>query len=460
MAVYDLAIIGSGPAGVQAALRAAGTGRRVAVVEKHTCVGGVCIHTGTIPSKTLRQAVMDLTGYTFRGLYHLNLERRPPITMKCLWERCQEVIAAEVASQERLLGNRGVEVVPGVARFLDPNTLLVHGPGPPRRLEARRILIAVGTVPEHLEWVPFDGRRVLDSDQVLSIPALPRSLAIVGGGVIGSEYASIYSLLDMQLTLVNRGSRLVSFIDEEITAELERELRGRGVALLMEKGVERIDLDGPLVRTRLDDGTVLETEALLFCAGRRGAVEGLDLAAAGLEADQRGRIPVDDRFRTRVPHIYAAGDVIGFPSLASASREQGRVAAAYALGETPRPIESLLPFGVYTIPEIAVVGPSEQQARERGMQILVGTARFGDTARGQIIGDTTGLLKLIMDAETRKILATHIIGSLASELVHLGQMAITFGATCEFFHQAVMNYPTLARAYKLASYQLMEKSGG
>jgi NAD(P) transhydrogenase len=456
---YDLLVVGTGPAGVQAALRARRAGRQAAVVERRAMVGGACIHTGTIPSKTLRQAVMDLSGFRHWGLYRSGPVRRPRVSMEELRERTHRVIAAEVAFQEQLLESRGIDLVRGQARFVDAHTLEVEGPDGTERVRGERILLAVGSAPIHPDSVPFDGRRVLDSDQILDLDELPRSVTVVGGGVIGSEYASIFSLLDVQVTLVNRGARLLPFLDESVVAELVREMEDRDVRICLDASVERIVADGSGVRTTLSGGDHVESEALLFCAGRRGAAPDLGLDQAGLEADDRGCIEVDDDFRTGVDHIFAAGDVIGFPSLASASREQGRVAACRALGEACRPVETLLPFGIYTVPEIAMVGLTEREARDEGRGVVTGTGRYEETARGQIIGDTRGLLKLVVDLETRRLIGAHLLGTGAAELVHMAQMAIAFEATYQHFVRIVMNYPTLARVYKVAAWDVLEQLG-
>lgn len=458
---FDLLVVGTGPAGVQAALRARRAGRTAAVVEKMSLVGGTCIHTGTIPSKTLRQAVMDISGYRHRGLYSAGASatERPHVPMAKLRERCDQVVTSEVRWQESMLRARGVEVIRGRARFVDPHTLRVQGPEETVEVRGDAILLAVGSVPVHPENVPFDGRRVLDSDQILALDSLPGSLAVVGGGVIGSEYASIFSVLDVDVTLLNRGARLLPFVDGTLVEELERELARRDVRILLGAEVETIEPRESGARVRLGDGRTIETDAVLYCAGRRGAAPELDLEAAGLTADRQGRLEVDEDFRTTVPHVFAAGDVIGFPSLASTSREQGRVAACRALGVPCRPVETLLPFGIYTIPELAMVGPTEEAARAAGIDVATGLGRYEDTARGQIIGDLRGLAKLVVDRETRRVIGAHHTGTGAAELVHLAQMAIAFEAPYNHFVRMVMNYPTLSRALKLAAWDLLEKLG-
>lgn len=456
---YDLLVIGTGPAGIQAALRARRAGKRTVVVEKRDSVGGTSVHTGTIPSKTLRQAVLDLSGFRHWGLYGSGPERRPRIPMAELRAACDRVIAAEVEFLDRLMRQRDVDLLRGVARFVGPNTVAVRSAAGEVRLEADHILLAVGSVPFHPADVAFDGRRVMDSDQVLALEELPRSLAVVGGGVIGSEYASIFSLLDVKVTLVHRGERILDFLDETILAEIGSQLAEREVEFRPDADVRKIETTEDGVRLTLSKGDPVVADALLFCAGRTGAAPLLDLEAAGLAADPRGRLAVDGDFRTAVPHIFAAGDVIGFPALASASREQGRVAACRAVGVDCRPIEKLLPYGIYTIPEISMVGLTERQARESGLEVETGLARYGDTARGQIIGDTSGLLKLVVSREDGKILGAHLLGTGAAELIHLAVMAMDHDAPYTYFLRSVMNYPTLARVFKVCAWYIWEKIG-
>jgi NAD(P) transhydrogenase len=457
---YELLIVGTGPAGVQAALRAARDGRKTAVIERRKMIGGVCVHTGTIPSKTLRQAVVDLSGYRTRGLYETAPAERPRIEMDLLRRRVYRVIEAEVGFQENLLNSRGVDVIQGNARFVDPHTVRVSGENGDEDVRGERILVAVGTTPMHPGNVPFDGRSVLDSDQLLDMERLPRSMIIVGGGVIGSEYASILSLLDVDVTLVNRTPRLLPFVDEDLVAELEKEMTGRGVVIHGDAEVEAYEAarEGHGARVTLRGGEVLEADTVLFCAGRRSAADSIDPAAAGLTCDARGQLAVDEDFRTCVSHIHAAGDVIGFPSLASASREQGRVAACRALGIPCSPVTDLLPFGIYTVPEMAMVGPTEKEAA-RESTVISGIGRYEETARGQIIGDTRGLLKIVVDVPSRRLLAAHLIGTGAAELVHLAQTAIACGVPYTYFVRTVMNYPTLSRVYKLAAWDVLEKLG-
>jgi NAD(P) transhydrogenase len=403
--------------------------------------------------------VMDLSGFRQWGLYRGGPTVRPRIPMAELRDRCDAVIGAEASFQERLLRSRGIDVIQGEARFLDEHTLRVDGENGVSEVRGDAILIAVGSVPYHPENVPFDGVRVLDSDQILDVAELPRSLTVVGGGVIGSEYASIFSLLDIDVTLINRGAHLLPFIDATLIADLEQILAGRAVDLRLGADVKTIEIHGDRVRTTLADESSVETEALLYCAGRNGGAASLSPEMAAIELDDRGQIPVDDEFRTSTRNIYAAGDVIGFPSLASVSREQGRVAACRALGVPCRPVEPLLPYGIYTVPEIATVGLNEHEARAEGIDVETGIGRYEDTARGQIIGDHQGLLKLVVDKQSNRIIGAHLLGTGATELVHFAQLAMNFGARWQHFVRQVMNYPTLSRVFKVAAWDLFEKLG-
>ncbi len=459
MRSYDLLIVGSGPAGIQAALRARRAGKRAAVIERRAMVGGTCIHKGTIPSKTLRQAVMDLSGFRQWGLYRGGPIERPRLAMAGLRERCDAVIEAEVTFQERLLTSRGIDVIQGEAKFIDDHTFRVEGFEGVSEVRGDAILLAVGSIPYHPQDLPFDGVRVLDSDQILEIEELPHSLTVVGGGVIGSEYASIFSLLDMRVTLINRAPHLMPFVDRTLIDDLERHLRERDVDLVLNADIAKIEVLDDSVRSTLKNGDVIETEALLYCAGRQGGAPALDPEVPGLELDSREQVAVDEDFRTAVDHIFACGDVIGFPSLASVSREQGRVAACRALDVPCRPVETLLPFGIYTVPEIAMVGLTEQEAVEQGIQIETGIGRYEDTARGQIIGDRQGLLKLIVDRTDDRIIGAHLLGTGATELVHFAQLAMEFKARWQQFIRQVMNYPTLSRVFKVAAWDIFEKLG-
>ena len=451
---YDLTVIGSGPSGQRAAVAASKMKKRVAVVEARSVVGGVCVNTGTIPSKTMREAVLHLSGYSYRSVYGINYRVKEKITMADLAFRVQAVIKTEVDVTEAQLSRNGIDVVHGIAHFLDPHQIRVEGPLGDTTLQSERIIIAVGTRPAASVKVPINGRTIVNSDQILDLPELPRSLIVVGGGVIGVEYACMFAVLGVRVTLVEKRDRLLEFANREIIEALSYHLRDARVTLRLGEEVESVEEAPPgTVIANLESKKKISGDALLFAVGRQGSVEELNLAAAGLEADSRGRIPVDEHFQTKAEHIYAVGDVIGFPSLASVSMEQGRIAAARAFNDratTSNP--SFYPYGIYTIPEISFIGKTEEQLTGEDVPYEVGMAYYRETARGQIRGDTTGRLKLIFHRDTRKVLGVHIIGEEASELVHIGQAVMALGGTVDYFIDAVFNYPTLAECYKVAAF--------
>ena len=451
---YDLAIIGSGPSGQRAAVAAAKMKKRVAVVESRSVVGGVCINTGTIPSKTMREAVLHLSGYNYRSVYGMNYRVKEKITMADLAFRVQGVIKTEVDVTEAQLSRNGIDVVHGIAKFIDPHQLHVEGPQADTTLEADRIIIAVGTRPASSPLVPINGRTIVNSDQILDLPALPRSLIVVGGGVIGVEYACMFAILGVRVTLIEKRNKLLEFADQEIVEALSYHLRDSRVTLRLGEEVESVEElpDGTVV-ANLESKKRVSGDALLYAVGRQGNIDDLNLAAAGLEADNRGRIAVNEHYQTKVEHIYAVGDVVGFPSLASVSMEQGRIAAARAFDDhatTSNP--SFYPYGIYTIPEISFIGKTEEQLTNEDVPYEVGMAYYRESARGQIRGDTTGRLKLVFHRDTRKVLGVHIIGEGASELIHIGQAVMILGGSVDYFVDTVFNYPTLAECYKVAAF--------
>jgi NAD(P) transhydrogenase len=451
---YDLVVIGSGPAGQRAAVAAAKMGKRVAVVEARTVVGGVCINTGTIPSKTMREAVLHLSGYNYRSIYGINYRVKEKITMADLAFRVQAVIKTEVDVTEAQLSRNGIDVVHGIASFVDPHTVRVAGPQTETTLAAEHIIIAVGTKPASSPKVPVNGRSIVNSDQILDLPELPRTLIVVGGGVVGVEYTCMFAVLGVRVTLIEKRDRLLEFADREIIEALSYHLRDARVTLRLGEEVESVEEPSPgTVVANLESKKKVSGDALLYAVGRQGAVDDLNLAAAGLEADNRGRIAVDEHYQTKVPHIFAAGDVVGFPALASVSMEQGRIAASRAFNDqaaTSNP--GFYPYGIYTIPEISFIGKTEEQLTGEDVPYEVGMAYYREVARGQIRGDTTGRLKLIFHRDTRKVLGVHIIGEDATELVHIGQAVMTLGGTVEYFIETVFNYPTLAECYKVAAF--------
>jgi NAD(P) transhydrogenase len=451
---YDLVVIGSGPAGQRAAVAAAKMNKRVSVVESRSVVGGVCINTGTIPSKTMREAVLHLSGYNYRSLYGINYRVKEKITMADLAFRVQAVIKTEVDVTEAQLSRNGVDVVHGLAHFVDPHKLQVEGPLAETTLEAERIIIAVGTRPACSPKVPINGRTIVNSDQILELQELPRTLIVVGGGVIGVEYTCMFAVLGVRVTLIEKRDRLLEFADREIIEALSYHLRDSRVTMRLGEELESVEEPTPgTVVANLMSKKKVSGDALLYSIGRQGAIDELNLAAAGLEADNRGRIAVDEHFQTKVDHIFAVGDVVGFPSLASVSMEQGRIAAAWAFNDhTVSTNPGFYPYGIYTIPEISFIGKTEEQLTDEDVPYEVGMAYYREVARGQIRGDTTGRLKLIFHRDTRKVLGVHIIGEGAAELVHIGQAVMTLDGTVDYFIDAVFNYPTLAECYKVAAF--------
>ena len=451
---YDLIVIGSGPAGQRAAVAAAKRNKRVVVVEARTVVGGVCINTGTIPSKTMREAVLHLSGYNYRSVYGINYRVKEKITMADLAFRTQAVIKTEIDVTEAQLSRNGIDVIHGIARFLSPNQIRIAGPQTETTLEADRIIIAVGTKPATSPKVPVNGRTIINSDQILGLPSLPHSLIVVGGGVVGVEYTCMFAVLGVRVTIIEKRDRLLEFADREIIEALSYHLRDARVTLRLGEEVESVEeLPPDTVVANLESKKRVSGDALLYAVGRQGNVDDLDLAAAGLEADSRGRIAVDEHYCTKVDHIYAVGDVVGFPALASVSMEQGRIAAARAFNDsaaTSNP--GFYPYGIYTIPEISFIGKTEEQLTDEDVPYEVGMAYYREVARGQIRGDTTGRLKLIFHRDTRKVLGVHIIGEGATELVHIGQAVMTLNGTIDYFIDAVFNYPTLAECYKVAAF--------
>ncbi len=455
---YDMLVIGSGPGGKRAAIQAAKLGKTVAIIEKLSIIGGVTVHTGTIPSKTLREAVLYLTGWTQRGLYGHSYRLKQHLTIDDLMQRLEITIRNEVTVIEHQLARNGVVVIKGMASFLDANTLEVATlDGEIEKFSADRIVIAVGTAPMRPASVPFDDETIIDSDGILKLKKIPKSLAIVGAGVIGVEYASIFSAMDVHVTLIDGRPNMLEFLDREIVDELAYGLRHRGVALRLGETVAEIKKTDGDIEVHLESGKIVRSNLVMYAAGRTGVTEGLKLENAGLAADNRGRIKVDKNYATEVPHIYAVGDVIGFPSLASTSMEQGRVAACHALGRPIAAVPEHFPFGIYSIPEISMVGATEQELTAANIPYEVGIARFRETARGQILRLDEGLLKLLFGLKDRKLLGVHIIGEAGTELVHIGQAVVALGGTLDYLVNTVFNYPTLSETYKIAALDAWNK---
>jgi NAD(P) transhydrogenase len=450
---YDFVVIGSGPAGRRAAIQAAKLGRSVLVVEKGRRVGGVSVHTGTIPSKTLRETVLNLTGWRERGFYGRAYRVKQDIEAKDLMTRLHMTLDHEVDVLEHQFARNAVGTLKGTARFVDPHRIEVALEGGDMRVvTGERFLIAVGTRPHRPADVAFNGRNILDSDEIVDIPRLPRSLTVVGAGVIGVEYATIFSALDVNVALVESRPSFLEFIDRELIEDFTHQLRDRGMALRLGCKVARIEFDNDWPVTVLDNGRRIRSEMVLYTAGRVGATDALDLPACGLTADSRGRLKVDPvTFQTEVPHIYSAGDAIGFPSLASTSMEQGRIAACHAFNVRMPPAPEFFPYGIYSVPEISTVGMSEQEVRAKDIPYECGVARFRETSRGHIMGLNTGMMKMIFALGTRRLLGVHIVGEGATELVHIGQAVLNLQGTLDYFIENTFNYPTLAEAYKIAA---------
>jgi NAD(P) transhydrogenase len=462
---YDLFVIGSGPAGQRAAIQAAKLDKRVGLAEKKAVVGGVCINLGTIPSKTLREAVIYLSGYRMKEIYGASYAVKEHITIDDLLFRVDHVIRHEIDVIRHQLVRNNVELFAAEASLIDKHTIRLNAVDDhtSREIRARSIVIAVGTTATRNESVACDGVNILTSDDILRLDKLPRTLAVVGAGVVGCEYASIFAALGVRVTLIDQRDRLLSFVDDEITDTLAYHLRDQRATLRLGEAVKSIepfsDERGDHVRIILESGKQLATDKALYAIGRTGATGSLKLDSVGLAVDDRGRLKVNEYYQTEAPNIYAVGDVIGFPSLASTSMEQGRVAACHALGVETSSIPELFPYGIYTIPEISMCGMHEEELTEKGIPYEVGKAQYREIARGQIIGDNTGLLKLIFHYETRKLLGVHIIGEGASELVHIGQTVLAFGGGIDYFVNTVFNYPTLAECYKTAAFDGINRLG-
>ncbi|GAA2437336.1 Si-specific NAD(P)(+) transhydrogenase [Actinomadura vinacea] len=453
-------MLGSGPGGQRAAIAAAKLGRRVAIVDRRNMIGGVCINTGTIPSKTLREAVLYLTGLNQRELYGQSYRVKDEITVADLGMRTQHVIGREVDVIRSQLARNRVTVMPGTGRFLEPNAVGVSSGSDhdrEQKITADRIVIATGTRPARPDTVEFDDRAVIDSDGIINMERIPETMVVVGAGVIGIEYASMFAALGTKVTVVERRERMLEFCDLEIVEALKYHLRDLAVTFRFRETVASVERMARGAITVLESGKRIPADTVMYSAGRQGMTDGLGLAAAGLAADHRGRIKVDEHYRTEVPHIYAVGDVIGFPSLAATSMEQGRLAAHHACGEPVHELHELQPIGIYTIPEISFVGRTEDELTEAKVPFEVGISRYRELARGQIIGDSYGMLKLLVSPEDRRLLGVHVFGTGATELVHIGQTVMGCGGTVDYLVNAVFNYPTLAESYKVASLDAMNK---
>ena len=464
----DLCVIGSGPGGQKTAIQAAKLGRSVCVVEQKAVVGGVAVNTGTIPSKALREVILHVGGYAPVAPRVKDFEAAGrAATLQMLWDAYQAVIRNEIDIVASQLHRNGVAIVTGCGRFRDPHTVEVVGSDGTEVVTADYIVIAVGGMPARPAQIPFDARTIITSDEIFTLGYLPQSMIIVGGGVIGTEFASMLAALGVRMTLVEGRARVLDFVDAEIIEALQYHLRQRRINLRLGEHVVAISTTpappgahsatGMQAMVTLESGKTLHADCLMYCVGRQGATDSLNLAAIGLAADARGRLAVNENFQTAVPHIYAVGDVIGFPALVSASMEQGRVAACNMFGAACDAMAQLLPYGVYSIPEISMVGKTEEALTGAGIPYETGVAQYREIARGQLLGDEIGMLKLLIHSETHTLLGVHAIGTGATELIHIGQAVIAFGGTAEYFVDAVFNYPTLAECYRVAALNGLNK---
>jgi NAD(P) transhydrogenase len=453
MQAYDLVVIGSGPGGQRAAIQAAKSGKRVAMIEKGVGVGGVCTNTGTIPSKTMREAVLHLSGFYYQNFYGANYRVKETVTMADLNYRIQRVIESEVSVIQAQLQRNGVDLLHGIGSFLDAHRIQVENGDGRNELEAANVLIATGTKPAVNAKVPVNGKTIIDSDQILNMTQIPKTLIVVGGGVIGVEYACMFATLGVRVTIVEKRPRLLEFADTEMVEALTYNMRDRRVTMRLNEEVESVEelADGRVAAMLVSKKRVMG-DALLYAIGRQGNVDGLNLAAAGVTADGRGRIHVDADYRTAQPHIFAVGDVIGFPSLASVSMEQGRIAAANAFNIKIQSDPATYPYGIYTIPQISFIGKTEEQLTQEDVPYEVGVAYYREIARGQISGHTEGRLKLLFHRETLELLGVHIYGEEAAELLHIGQAVFSLKGKVTYFVNTVFNYPTLAECYKAAAF--------
>jgi NAD(P) transhydrogenase len=464
---FDLCVIGSGPAGQRAAIQAAKLGKKVCIVERREVLGGVAINTGTIPSKALREAVLTLSGHRFSALNRTSTAAPKDAKIEDLIFWCQQVISSEIEVVRSQLARNDVQTITGTASFEGPNTVsVVHG-SQVRSISATNFLIGTGTTPARPENIPFDSTKIVDADGILFLPKIPRTLLVVGGGVIGTEYASMLQTMGCKVTLIEGRSRLLEFLDPEIGEALQYHLRQSGMTLRLGEKVTSVEVidappgsradDGTLVQATLESDKTLKADCLLFCIGRQGATSELGLSKVNLEADNRGRIKVNEHYQTAIPNIYAAGDVIGFPALASTSMEQGRIAACHMFGAHSESMPHLFPYGIYSIPEISMVGWTEDKLTDDDIPFETGIAHYREISRGQLLGDQIGMLKILVHQETRAILGVHAIGTGATEIIHIGQAVMAHNGTADYFVNTVFNYPTLAECYKVAAMNAVNK---
>lgn len=455
---YDLLVIGSGPAGQKGAICAAKLNKRVAVIDSIHMMGGVCVHTGTIPSKTLREAILYLSGFRQRTFYGKDYMLKEKVSFPDLVMWVQKVVEREIDVIASQLSRNGITVIGGTAHFLDPHTIEVHTETGPIMVTGDHILIACGTRPHHTKEIPLDGKQICDSDQLLHIEEIPRQLIVVGAGVTGLEYASMFTALNREVSIIDQRSTILDFVDREIIDSLMYLMRRHRASFRLGETVVSVEKDNQnRVIARLGSGKIIRGDFLLHTVGRQGNTDTINIEAAGLSPDSRGRLTVNDRFQTDVPHIYAAGDIIGFPALAATSMEQGRLASCHIFGVPGKMTAELLPYGIYTIPEISMVGMTEQQLTASKVPYEFGIARYEELAKGQILGDEIGLLKILFDPGNLKVLGIHAIGENAAEIIHIGQAVLAHGGKIDYFRDTVFNYPTLAEAYRVAALDGLNK---
>ncbi len=454
---FDILVVGTGPAGQRAAIAAAKLGRRVAVVERQRVVGGVCLNTGTIPSKTLREAIMYLTGYRLRSVYGRSYRVKEQITMEDLTYRTSHVIRNEMEVIQHQMARNDVRLLTGDARFSGPNTMQIEDGRGSQQVTAEKFILGPGTEPARPEYVALQDQSIIDSDGILRLSQIPKTMTVVGAGIIGLEYASMFAALGTKITLIDARNSLLEFCDGEVVDALSYHLRQNGVTFRLGEEVVYVEMEQNEPVALLASGKRVRNDVLMFSTGRQGRTAPLNLSSVGLEADDRGRLKVNEHYQTEVPYIYAVGDVVGFPALASTSMEQGRLAATHACGEIASSIAGLYPYAVYTVPEISMVGRTEEQLTKEKVPFESGVARYCEIAKGQILGDETGILKILFHLDNHHLLGIHAIGEGASELIHIGQAVMAHNGTIEYFRDSVFNYPTLAECYKVAAYNGLNK---
>jgi len=455
---FDLVVIGSGPAGQKGAIAAAKAGKSVAIIDRKTMIGGVSLHRGTIPSKTSREIIIYLSGIRQRSFYGKDYVLKEDISMNDLATRVQIVEKREMGVVNDQLYRNGIQLFYGIAHFADEHIVEIETIEGIERVKGENFLIACGTRPADNPSIPFDGETIIDVDQILNLKKMPKQMIIVGAGIIGLEYGSMFSAMGVDVTLIDQSSSVLPFVDVEIVEQLTAHLQNQHTNFQLSNSITKVYKNAEnLIEVHLEDGLVLKAETFLYAVGRQANSDSLNLKILGIDADKRGRIDVNENFQTKLPHIYAAGDVVGFPALAATSMEQGRLAASRMFGTLAEYRPELLPYGIYTIPEISMIGKTEQELFDQQIPYIIGKSKFIELARGGIMGVETGMLKILFDPETHKLLGVHIIGETATELIHIGQAVINFGGTVEYFRDTVFNYPTLAEAYKVAALDGLNK---